>query len=221
VKVIEDAAQATGAMIDGKRAGSRGDFGILSFGGSKLLSAGRGGAILTHRNEFHQRMRLLLRRGYQQWAALSELQAALLLPQLAKLEDRSSTRRANVERLKLLLTDVPGWRFFENSLADAEPAFYKVGVQFDAQAFGLPRQLFIKAIQAEGIAFDAGFRSVHVGRSPSRFREASKLTESERAHHGAIVLHHPILLHSQVEMAEIAQAVRKIYVNADRLRSQD
>ncbi|HLW67581.1 MAG TPA: aminotransferase class V-fold PLP-dependent enzyme [Gemmataceae bacterium] len=220
-RLIEDAAQATGAMVDGKRAGSWGDFGILSFGGSKLLSAGRGGAILTHRNEFHQRMRLLLRRGYQQWAPLSVLQAALLLPQLAKLEERNATRSANVERLKSLLADLPGWRFFENSIPDSQPAYYKLGVQFDAQAFGLPRERFLEAVQAEGIALDSGFRSVHVGRSPARFREASRLTEAERAHHGAVVLHHPILLETPTAMAEIAQAVRKIYVNADRLGRQD
>jgi dTDP-4-amino-4,6-dideoxygalactose transaminase len=220
-KVIEDAAQATGAVIDGKRAGSWGDFGILSFGGSKLLSAGRGGAILTHRNEFHQRMRLLLRRGYQQWAPLSELQATVLLPQVAKLEERNALRRANAEHLKPLLADIPGWHFFENSVPESLPAYYKLGVQFDSPAFGLPRERFLQAIRAEGIAFDAGFRSVHVGRSAGRFLAASDLKEAERAHHGAVLLHHPILLQSQAVMAEIAQAVRKIYANADRLRSQD
>ncbi len=49
VAVIEDAAQAPGAMIQGRRAGMWGDVGVLSFGGSKLLSAGRGGALLTGR----------------------------------------------------------------------------------------------------------------------------------------------------------------------------
>jgi dTDP-4-amino-4,6-dideoxygalactose transaminase len=38
--VIEDAAQAPGAMINGRRAGTWGDVGVLSFGGSKLLAAG-------------------------------------------------------------------------------------------------------------------------------------------------------------------------------------
>jgi perosamine synthetase len=216
-RLIEDAAQATGAIVDGKRAGSWGDLGVLSFGGSKLLSAGRGGAIVTHRNEFHQRMRLLLRRGYQQWAPLSELQAALLLPQLAKLEERNAIRAANVDRLKALLADVPGWRFFENFAPDSRPAYYKLGVQFDAQAFGLPRERFLEAVRAEGIAFDAGFRGVHVGRSPARFREASKLAEAEQAHHGTVVLHHPVLLETPAAMVEIAQATRKIYANADRL----
>src|SRR5262249_24593127 len=44
--VVEDAAQAAGAIIQGKPAGAWGDVGILSFGGSKLLTAGRGGALL-------------------------------------------------------------------------------------------------------------------------------------------------------------------------------
>jgi dTDP-4-amino-4,6-dideoxygalactose transaminase len=221
VTVIEDAAQATGAVVQGLRAGSWGAIGILSLGGSKLLTVGRGGALLTRDAQLQQRMRLLLRRGYQQWAALSELQAAAVLPQLRKLRERNSLRHVHAMQLRGLLEDLPGWRFFENSLPESHPAYYKFGVQFDAQGFGLSRDRFIQAIQAEGIAFDAGFRSAHVGRSPARFRQGSQLTEAERAHHGAIVLHHPILLHSTAEMAEIAQAVRKIYVNADRLRSQD
>ena len=39
--VVEDAAQAPGAIVQGRRAGTWGDVGILSFGGSKLLTAGR------------------------------------------------------------------------------------------------------------------------------------------------------------------------------------
>jgi perosamine synthetase len=78
--VIEDAAQATGATVEGKIAGSWGDVGILSFGGSKLLSAGRGGALLMQSAEVRQRAKVWLSRGVQQWAALSELQAAVLLP---------------------------------------------------------------------------------------------------------------------------------------------
>ncbi|HLJ09537.1 MAG TPA: aminotransferase class V-fold PLP-dependent enzyme, partial [Planctomycetaceae bacterium] len=52
--VIEDAAQMPGARIDGRVAGTSGDVGILSFGGSKLISAGRGGAVLTSRADVAQ-----------------------------------------------------------------------------------------------------------------------------------------------------------------------
>ncbi len=167
--VVEDAAQATGALIEGRRAGSWGQIGVLSFGGSKLLSSGRGGALLIHRPEILQRARLFLSRGIQQWAALSELQGAVLLPQLAKLSERNDTRLRRVNDLATLIAEIPGIRLLENRVP-CEPAFYKVGFRYDAKAFGLSRDLFVKAMRAEGIAFDAGFRALHSGRSASRFR---------------------------------------------------
>ncbi len=48
IRVVEDACQAHGAMVDGKPAGSWGDAGVFSYGGSKLVSAGRGGAVVTN-----------------------------------------------------------------------------------------------------------------------------------------------------------------------------
>src|SRR5262249_38185003 len=78
--VIEDAAQMPGAMVQGRKAGTWGDVGILSFGGSKLLTAGRGGAILTPHAQMQQRAKLVQHRG--NWVCpMSELQAAVLLPQ--------------------------------------------------------------------------------------------------------------------------------------------
>lgn len=217
LRVIEDAAQATGATVQGRRAGTWGDVGVLSFGGSKLLAAGRGGALLTRHAELHQRLRVQLRRGVQQWAALSEIQAVALRPQLAKLDERNARRAANVRRLFALLADVPGLRPFANSVGDSQPAFYKLGFQYDPAAFGLSRDRFVAALRAEGVAFDAGFRAVHVGRSPGRFRQSGDLTEAERAHRDAAVLHHPVLLCNDPEIDEVARAVRKIYANAKRL----
>src|SRR5262249_24487397 len=92
LRVIEDAAQAPGAVIEGRKAGTWGDAGILSFGGSKLLSAGRGGALLTRHADVLLRARVFLSRG-NLICPLSELQAAVVLPQLAKLDDRNSRRR--------------------------------------------------------------------------------------------------------------------------------
>src|SRR5262249_49442033 len=115
LSVIEDAAQATGAMIQGRRAGSWGDVGILSFGGSKLISAGRGGALLIRRPEVYQRAKLFLSRGIQQWAALSELQAIVLLPQLSKLLERNEIRLRNVRYLEDQIRDIPGLQLFENT----------------------------------------------------------------------------------------------------------
>jgi dTDP-4-amino-4,6-dideoxygalactose transaminase len=217
VPVIEDAAQAPGAFIDGRRAGTLGNVGILSFGGSKLLTAGRGGALLTNRADAHQRARTWQNRG-NLVAPLSELQAAVLLPQFDNLEKRNALRTGNVRRLIELLREVPGLRPFANPDVEGTAAYYKLGFQYDAAEFGLPRERFVAALRAEGVAFDEGFRALHVGRSPGRFRAAGSLTEAERAHHGCLVLHHPVLLGSPREVEEVAQAIRKVYAYVDRLR---
>jgi dTDP-4-amino-4,6-dideoxygalactose transaminase len=50
--VIEDAAQALGGVCGGRRLGSLGDFSVLSFGGSKIVSVGHGGVVATDSDEF-------------------------------------------------------------------------------------------------------------------------------------------------------------------------
>ena len=216
LRVIEDAAQAPGAIVQGRRAGTWGDVGILSFGGSKLLSAGRGGAYLTRHADVHQRARLFLHRG-NHICPLSELQAAALLPQLDKLDARNALRAAGVARLTRKLEDIPGLKPFANPDIKAQPGYYKLGFHLDATRFGLERARFVEAVQAEGIAFDEGFRALHVGRSARRWRKAGDLAEAEKMHHDVIVLHHPVLLVNDADIDEVAAAVRKTYDNRLRL----
>jgi hypothetical protein len=114
---------------------------------------------------------------------------------------------------------MPGLQPFRNRpLENSTPAFYKLGFQFDAADFGLARERFVLTMRAEGIAMDEGFRALHVGRSPSRWRSAGPLTQAERAHEGAVVLHHPILLGSDNELMEVVRAVAKIHAHAEQLR---
>jgi dTDP-4-amino-4,6-dideoxygalactose transaminase len=208
--VVEDAAQAAGATVQGRPAGGWGDAGVLSFGGSKLLCAGRGGAVLTRRADLHQRARLWLRRGVQPWAALSELQAIVLGPQFDRLAERHARRAAAVRQLVADLAAIPGLEPFANT-ADGSPAYYKVGFRYDAAAFGLPRERFTAAVRAEGVALDEGFRAAHVGRARHRFRRGGDLAEAERAGAGCVVLHHPVLLGSAEDLAAVGRAVGKVY----------
>ena len=71
-------------------------------------------------------------------------------------------------------------------------------------------------MRAEGVALDEGFGAAHRIRSPRRFRRGSDLAEAERAHQGAVVLHHPVLLGDDVE--QVARAWRKVYRHAEALR---
>lgn len=209
--LIEDAAQCPGAVVDGRPAGARGDAGVLSFGGSKLLSAGRGGALLTASAAVHQRARLALLRAGNVVCPLSELQAVVLLPQLEALDERNARRLGAVARLEAAL---PGLRRFANRPGDV-PAFYKVGWRYDAAAVGLSRARFVAAMRAEGIALDEGFRGLHAGRSASRFRSGGPLAEATRATEDALVLHHPVLLEGDAALDEVVAALAKVRAHAD------
>ena len=61
--VIEDAAHAPGAELDGKRAGSLGDAGCFSFYPTKIMTTGEGGMLVTAREDVAKTVRSLQNRG--------------------------------------------------------------------------------------------------------------------------------------------------------------
>ena len=91
IGLLEDACQVPGASINQQAVGSFGNAGVFSFGGSKLLSAGRGGAVTTSDKDIYQRAKIFCNRGNDAFP-LSQLQAAALLPQFSKLADRNQQR---------------------------------------------------------------------------------------------------------------------------------
>jgi dTDP-4-amino-4,6-dideoxygalactose transaminase len=199
-----------GARLFGKRAGTWGDVGVLSFGGSKLLTAGRGGALFTNNPDVVQRARLYSHRGNEAYP-LSELQAAVLLPQLETLDERNRKRADSVAYLSKLLTDIGGLRRFQNAFDDAEPGYYKLGLQYDPEAFGgLSRDRFVAAMRAEGVALDSGFRALHLIHGSRRFRKADGLPIASDADSRVLVLHHPVLLESMSTFDRIADTVKRI-----------
>jgi dTDP-4-amino-4,6-dideoxygalactose transaminase len=201
--VVEDICQAPGAIVEGGLAGSWGDVAVLSFGGSKLLTAGRGGAILTRRADVHQRAKIFCEQGNHAFP-LSELQATVLLPQLAKLHERNSRRQATAERLLAALHSTRALRRLEGLPDESVPVFYKLGFRYDTA--GRSRSDFIAAAQAEGVAIDAGFRSFAL-RSEKRCRVSGDLTGCRLAAESALVLHHPVLLESDETIERVAAAL--------------
>lgn len=220
LKVLEDAAQCPGALVDGQKAGCWGDAGVLSFGGSKLLSAGRGGALLTAQADVAQRARLIVQRGQNLVCPLSELQAAVLLPQLSRLDPRNELRRKSVAQLKASLNDTPALRFFTNSAGDHQPGYYKLGLWYEGDQFGLERSLLVAAMRAEGIALDEGYQALHVGRSPRRWRRGASLETANRAHRAIVMLHHPILLEETPALEQLVQALKKIENHRERIKEK-
>ncbi len=116
IAVIEDAAQAHGAETDGRRVGSFG-LGSFSFYATKNISTGEGGAVTTDDDDLADRLRLLRNQGMRERYVyevaghnyrMTELQAAVGIPQLERIEEINATRRSNAAQLSAALADVPG-----------------------------------------------------------------------------------------------------------------
>jgi dTDP-4-amino-4,6-dideoxygalactose transaminase len=131
----------------------------------------------------------------------------------------TARRRENVRQVIGPHPAIPGLIPFINTADDSTPAFYKVGFRFDPDAFGLTREVFVQALRAEGIAFDAGFNALHVNRSPSRFRAAGNLPHATAAHHDCVVLHHPVLSGTLRDAQQVVEAIAKVYRHRDLLSS--
>ncbi|GIW90969.1 MAG: hypothetical protein KatS3mg109_1401 [Pirellulaceae bacterium] len=183
---IEDACQAPGAWIGGRRVGTWADAGVLSFGGSKLLTAGRGGAVLTRHQSVWQRIKIFAERGNAAFP-LSELQAAVLLPQLDRLDEQNQTRCRQALLWKTTLETELGWQVAR--WADGTcPSFYKLGVQPGA----MPAEEFenwLMSARRWGFPWGAGFRGF-ARRTTRRCRQAFALVHSQTAADRTILIDH-------------------------------
>ncbi len=210
--LVEDACQAPGAIVQGRIAGTWGDVGVWSFGGSKLLTAGRGGAIVTNHEHVWQRAKVFCERGNHAFP-LSELQAAVLIPQLLKLGDRNTRRRYSVTHLLEQTNTISALHAVVGNLPDNAASFYKLAWRYDSrQCGGWPREKFVAAVQAEGVSLDAGFRGFV--RRGNRCRRAGSLEHSTAAAENTVLLHHPVLLESDERVNLVAQALHKVVVAA-------
>jgi perosamine synthetase len=105
IAVIEDAAEAIGSEYAGERAGSFGDVSVFSFHGSKTLTTGEGGMLVTDREDLYQRVQFLRDHGrtpgdvqfFNTEVAykykMSSMQAALGLAQLERIEELIGRKR--------------------------------------------------------------------------------------------------------------------------------
>jgi dTDP-4-amino-4,6-dideoxygalactose transaminase len=117
LKVIEDCAQAHGAVYKGKRAGSMGEIGCFSFYPTKNLGAiGDGGMLVSNDDRLAEKIRLLREYGWKKryisseagWnSRLDEMQAAILRVKLKKLDDDNARRRQHAYEYENALKDMP------------------------------------------------------------------------------------------------------------------
>ena len=121
IPVIEDAAEAHGALWNGKMVGSIGKVGSFSFFGNKIITCGEGGMITTDDEDLYRRMNLLKAQGVdpkkRYWHVIrgynfrmTNMQAAVGLGQLEKIDWHIAQRRRVAENyLKLFKEKLDGY----------------------------------------------------------------------------------------------------------------
>lgn len=161
--VLEDNAQGCGANFKGKKLGSFGDMGCFSFDYVKTVTTGEGGMVITNNKDLYHRAEWYHDHGHDHNPKVSralegrtilgfnyrmnELQGALGLAQLRKLDYICSEQRKNKKIIKDALAQVPGVQF--RKLPDPE------GDSATFLAFNLPEEgvalKYQKLLAAEGV----------------------------------------------------------------------
>lgn len=121
IPIIEDAAEATGSVYHGKRAGSMGKFGTFSFHGTKTLTTGEGGMFVTNDAELFERVLTLSNHGRARGQAkqfwpdvvgfkykMSNIQAAIGCAQMERIEELIGRKREIFARYREKLSGLDG-----------------------------------------------------------------------------------------------------------------
>lgn len=232
--IIEDAAHAHGGEWNNRKIGTFGVGAIFSFQNGKICASGEGGAMLTNDPEIYKKAFLIHGVGRPENDRLyehlemgsnyrmSELQAAVLIAQLERLEELNTIRSKNARLLDELLSGVKGIEPQRYDPRVTLNTHYMYMFYYDATQFGgLSRQDFVDALIAEGIPAFIAYPAVCDVEfyQSQRFRRRINLEHlpqnpelpcSRKVAREAIWLPHFTLLGDAGDTGEIADAIRKI-----------
>ena len=168
--VIEDAAEAHGAEYKGRKAGGIGDVGCFSFYANKIITTGEGGMVVTNDKKVAERAMMLKDLAFSKERRFSHtdlgfnyrmtnIQAAIGLAQLEKIDELVERRRKNAMLYNKLLEDVEGVRLpVEKEWAKNVYWMYSIIIEDD---FGMSRDELMKELAKRGIETRTFFIPMH------------------------------------------------------------
>lgn len=171
IVVIEDAAQAPGATLNGKYAGTLADMGVFSLNYHKTIHCGEGGIIVTDDDFYAERLQLI--RNHAEVVVedkgvknivnmvgfnyrMTEIEAAIAYEQLKKLEKLLSQRIIAAEYLSKNLLVYPE---INPPLvrSNIRHGYYVYALKYNSSINGIHRNRYVSALQAEGMPFESGY----------------------------------------------------------------
>lgn len=207
--VIEDAAQAHGALYKGKRIGSHGTTTCWSFYPSKNLGAfGDAGAVTTHSAEVADRLRKLRNYGQERRyyhsmqgcnSRLDEIQAAILREKLPGLDVANRRRRQIAQRYRTEITN-PNVQFIDSS-PGAESCEHLFALRCHRQNDESSSRSSYPSLPTEAIITNpqSAIRNVRpVDQTPATIRTGREQLLTTLAEQGVeCLIHYPVPIHLQ------------------------
>ncbi|HSS20775.1 MAG TPA: DegT/DnrJ/EryC1/StrS family aminotransferase [Pyrinomonadaceae bacterium] len=199
--IIEDAAHCVEGTRDGFKTGALGDTACYSFYATKNLTCGEGGAVVTNDDNLAEKLRLLRlhgmnknandrhKEGYKHWDMtmlgwkynMDNIQAALLLPQMDRLDDNWRKRESLARYYQNNLWDIPNLSRPEN-LPGVEHSWHL----FPVWIGNGERDRVIQELQEQGISVMVNYRAIHLltyfsqtfGFKPGDFPNAERIGDA-------------------------------------------
>ena len=176
LKVIEDAAQAPGAMYKGRHVGTVADIGVFSLNYHKHIHTGEGGVCVTNDPDLAERMQLIRNHAESVVAGkgvtnlsnmvgfnlrMTEIEAAIGIEQLKKLPRLLGERQSLAARLTKGLEGLRGLKC-PVVKPECTHAYYVYPMVVDPAKTGVARDRIIAALGAEGVAVAGGYCNLHL-----------------------------------------------------------
>ena len=170
---IEDAAHAIGTKYNDKYVGNLADMTCFSFHPVKTVTSGEGGAILTNNKKYYEKLVLAHTHGITKdaniivyknpegpWCyeevslgynyRITDIQSALLISQLDKLDYFKARRKEIVERYNEAFKDVPAIRI-QKEIPESDTCRHLFIIRLDLDKLNCTRRQFFDAMKAENI----------------------------------------------------------------------
>lgn len=203
--VIDDAAHALGSFWKGKKLGTVADLTCFSFHPVKAITTAEGGAIVTNNKKYYQRLLLfrnhgivkdakLLKESHQWYYEVSELglnlrmtdiQAALGISQLARIDQFINRRRKIVEKYNIALAKLPV--ILPHEPKDVKSAWHLYPLRLILEKLKVNREKIFDELKKAGLGVQVHYIPVHLHPYYKRrfqfkrgqFPQAEKVYESE------------------------------------------
>ena len=172
IPVLEDAAEALGSEYCGKKCGTLGLYGALSFNGNKIITTSGGGALICPDKEADQRVKFLATQARENMPyyyhnvigynyRLSNISAGIGCGQMQVLASHVARRKAIHALYTELLDGVKGIHVMQNPSTDFDSNFWLTTITFDNSLGITPEELRL-ALEAENIESRWLWRPMHM-----------------------------------------------------------